>query len=162
MRALKVLLFASAILSIAASAVSNGQVSAPDTQVRFAETASNTALNFRQGNLASLVDAKSDFTATGWAEFMRHLVGSLDDGGAPTFDSTFTPSGVAVNAKQDKGKLSLTIPGVLKHESRNSHGGASSTSYRAEIDVRVSASPFKIEMLVQRTCGGATTKLSCR
>ena len=162
MHVLKVLLFASAFLSIAESAVTNTQVSGPDAQVRFAETASVTALNFRQGSLASLVDARSDFTAGGWAEFMKHLAGSLDEGGAPTFSSTFTPSGVAVDVKQEQGKLSLTIPGVLKHESRNSRGGASSTSYRAEINVRVSASPLKVELIVQRTCGGATTKLSCR
>ncbi len=162
MRALVALLFASVCFTIVARAAANTPVNAADPEIRFAEKAVVDALNFRQGELASLVDSKPFFTESGWADFMKRLTGFVDPQGAPTFTSTFTPSGLPLATKQDKARLIITVPGVLKHESRNPQGSASTTSYRAEIDVRVSPSPFKIEMLIQRTCGGATTKASCR
>ncbi len=162
MRAPVALLFASVFLASSACASSDAQVSAADPRIRFAEKAAVDALNFRQSELASLVDTKPIFTAPGWADFMKRLTGFVDPQGAATFTSTFTPSGAAIAAKQDKASLTITVPGVLKHESRTPQGAVSTTSYRAEIDLRVSPSPFKVEMLVQRTCGGAATKPSCR
>lgn len=162
MRALVALLFSSVFLTVSAHAAENTEFNATDTQTRFAEKAVVDALNFRQGELASLEDSKPLFTASGWADFMGRLTGFVDSQGAATFTSTFTPSGPAIVTKHDKENLTVTVPGVLKHESRNSQGGASTTAYRAEIDIRVSPVPFKIELLVQRTCGGATTKPSCR
>ena len=162
MRTPVALFFAWVFLAGSACASSDAQFNAADPQLRFAQKAAVDALNFRQGEPASLMDTKPMFTGPGWADFMKRLTGFVDLQGAPTFTSTFTPSGPAIAAKQDKASLTITVPGVLKHESQSPQGGASTTSYRAEIDVRVSPSPFKVEMLVQRTCGGATTKLSCR
>ena len=162
MRAVVALLVGSVFLTVSAHARANTHLNAADRQIRFAEKAVVDALDFRQGEVASLVDTKSFFTASGWADFMKLLTGFVDHQGAPTFTSTFTPSGPAIATKQDKESLTVTVPGVLRHESRNPQGIPSTTSYRAEIDIRVSPSPFKIELLIQRTCGGATTKPSCR
>jgi hypothetical protein len=162
MRALVAPFLASLLLAGTAYASDNARFSAADPQVRFAEKAVVDALNFRQCEPSSLVDTKPMFSEAGWADFMKRLTGFLDPQGAPTFSSTFTPSGPAILAKKEKANLTTTVPGVLKHESRNLQGGASTTFYRAEIDIQVSSSPYKVEMLLQRTCGGAATKLSCR
>lgn len=150
------------LLVAAVGDAAHAQVISPEAQTRFAETAVVRALGFQQGNLRSLVDATPDFTEAAWAEFMKRLSGWLDGSGVPTFSSAFVPSGAPINVREDKGVLSLTFPGVLRHESRNAAGGTSTTSYRAEIDVRVSANASKVEFLAQRTCGGATTIASCR
>jgi hypothetical protein len=162
MRTLVVLRLALVCVTVCVHAGANPQVNAVDPQVRFAEKAVVDALSFRQGDSASLVDIKPSFTDSGWADFLKRLTGFVDPQGAPTFTSAFTPSGPPIATKQDRASLTITVPGVLRHESTNTQGSASTTSYRAEIDVRVSPTPFKIEALVQRTCGGATTKTSCR
>lgn len=131
-------------------------------KAQLAETAALTILNFEQGDLNSLIDAKAFFTPSGWADFKQGLAGSLDQSGVPTFSSSFSPSGAALDVTQDRDSISLTFPGVLKHESRNQHGGVSSSAYRAEIDIRTSASPLKLEMVEQRICGGAAIMTSCR
>lgn len=146
------------VLAVAASAQSD----VTEAQTRFALRAAVEALDFRQGDLASLVDAKLLFTESGWAAFSRKLNGFVDHHGAATFTSTFTPSGPATSSKRVNDSLTVTIPGVLRHESRHPQGGMSTTSYRAEIDVRISTSPFKVELLLQRTCGGASTVQSCQ
>ena len=92
-----------------------GFASAQDAQLLYAETASVRALNFTQGNRASLQDARNDLSSAGW-----------------------------------------------KQESRTQAGGASSTTYRAEVEVQLGGQPVKIEQLVQKTCGGANTVASCR
>jgi len=130
--------------------------------VRYAEGASLRALNFVQGNIMSLVDAQDDFTPQGWSEFMKKLTGWLDDKGAPKFSSNFSPSGKALDIHQEEGAVRLTIPGILKQESRNEFGGVSRTTYRVEVDIQLSEKPVKIERLEQRTCAGAKTKASCR
>lgn len=162
MRVLVALLFSSVFLTVSANANANTQPNEANAQTKFAENAAVDVLNFRQGDVASLVAIKPFFTEPGWTDFMKRLTGFVDPQGATTFTSTFTPSGPAIATKQDKESLTVTVPGVLKHVSKNPYGGVSTTSYRAEIDVRVSPSPFKIELLFQRTCGGATTKSSCR
>jgi hypothetical protein len=130
--------------------------------VRYAEGASLRALNFVQGNIPSLVDAQDDFTPQGWIEFMKKLNGWLDDKGAPKFSSNFSPSGKVLDIHQEEGAVRLTIPGILKQESRNEFGGVSSTTYRVEIDIQLGGKPVKIERLEQRTCAGAKTVVSCR
>ena len=130
--------------------------------VQYAELATERALNFIQGDLVSLLDAKDDFTSKGWADFMRVLDGWLDDKGASSFSSNFSPSGNAIDIRLENEVLYLVIPGVLKQESRSQNGGVSTTAYRTEINVKLIGKPLKIEQMKQITCGGAKTKLSCR
>jgi hypothetical protein len=145
-----------------AQEVSKGLTGDQAAAVRYAEIASVRALDFSQGNLASLIDVKDDFTAKGWGDFIKKLDGWLDDKGAPKFSSNFSPSGKALDIHREGGTLNLTIPGVLKHESRNQYGGLSTTAYRVEIDIQLTGKPLKIERLIQHTCGGAKTVTSCR
>lgn len=131
-------------------------------QLQLAESAAGAILNFQQGDVASLIDARAYFTPSGWSDFMKGLTGSLDQDGGPNFSSTFVPSGASLDVKKHQDSISLTIPGVLKHESRNQHGSVSRTEYRAEIDIRTSANPHKLESIKQRTCGGAAIMSACR
>ncbi|MDI4632876.1 hypothetical protein J7U46_07430 [Pelomonas sp. V22] len=154
-------LLALAWVPIGAAAGSNG--ADDDKASRFAERSVQLALNFRQGDLQSLRDAEPLFTPEGWADFMRRLNGWLDAGGAPVFSSSFTASGPPIlTTNSVSGGISFTVPGVLRHESRQPQGGKSATSYRAEIDVQLTAEPFKVAQLSQRTCGGAVTVARCR
>lgn len=130
--------------------------------VQYAELATGRALNFIQGDLVSLLDAKDDFTSQGWGEFMKVLDGWLDDKGASKFSSNFIPSGKVIDIRLENEVLYLVIPGVLKHESRYPHGGVSTTAYRVEVKVKLVGKPLKIEQMKQITCGGANTTLSCR
>ncbi len=120
------------------------------------------ALDFNQDDRESLTDAQADFTPDDWSEFIKHIGGWLDDKGAPTFSSNFTPSGSALDISQANGVIRFTIPGILKQQSRNVSGGVSTTTYRAEIDAQAVGDPVKIEYLKPRTCGGASTVPSCR
>lgn len=129
---------------------------------QYAELATERALNFIQGDLVSLLEAKDDFTSQGWGEFMKALDGWLDDKGASKFSSNFSPSGKVIDIRLENEVLYLVIPGVLKQESRNPNGGVSTTAYRAEINVKLIGKPLKIEQMKQITCGGAKTTLSCR
>ncbi|MGN2248120.1 hypothetical protein ACFWZ3_15675 [Frateuria sp. GZRR35] len=130
--------------------------------VQQATTVSLRALQFTQGDLASLLDAKSQFTPGGWAEFMKKLDGWQDETGAATFSSRFVPSGPALDVRRHDGVVDLTIPGVLEQENRNPYGGVSTTKYRAEIDLRLAEALGKITHLKQRTCGSAGSHPSCR
>jgi hypothetical protein len=46
--------------------------------VKFAQSAAVRALDFEQGNLQSLLDARDDFTLDGWTAFMKHMRGYVD------------------------------------------------------------------------------------
>lgn len=127
--------------------------------VAYAEVVIRKALDFAQGDLASLRDAQVEFSPQAWAEFMKYMDGFLDAGGAPTFASRFVPSGPALDVRTVDGIVQLTIPGVLTQESRSP---MSVTAYRAEIDVQVSGSLLRIVRVTQRTCGGAKTHATCR
>ena len=129
---------------------------------RYAEGICVQALDFKQGDIGSLMDAQDTFAPDGWREFMKALDGALDDRGAPTFSSSFSPSGKALDIHRDNGRLTLTIPGILKQEVRNKRGGVSTTTYRAEIEIQLGGAPVKIERLKQSVCGGAKTVTSCR
>ncbi|HET6432680.1 hypothetical protein [Dyella sp.] len=146
-------------------AVSGACAAAPvpdqPARVREATAICLDALDFAQGDVASLLDAKSRFTAQGWAEFMKKLQGWQDDKGAPTFSSRFVPSGAALDVRRHDGVLDLTLPGVLEQTSRNPYGGVSVTKYRAEIDVQFAESTRTVTHLKQRTCGGAGSHPSC-
>jgi len=68
------------------------------------------ALNFDRGDLEHLRGARDDFTPEGWREFMKHLDGWLDDKRAPTFSSSFVPSGDPRIVSQSDGVLHVAIP----------------------------------------------------
>jgi hypothetical protein len=110
--------------------------------VNSAQTAVVRALDYEQGNRASLMDAKNDFTAGGWKEFMQRMDGWLDDKGAPLGSETFILTGDAVVKSRQDGVLHLSIPGELKQR----HNG-SGTTYRVVVDVRIVGNPMRIEHL---------------
>jgi hypothetical protein len=109
------------------------------------------ALNFDRGDLERLRGARDDFTPEGWREFMKRLDGWLDDKGAPTFSSSFVPSGEPRIVSQSDGVLHITILGTLKHSQNTS-----TSTYRVVVEVRAAGKPMKIEHLKQSMCGGST------
>jgi hypothetical protein len=120
--------------------------------VDFAQKAAVRALDFRQGDIESLSHGRADFTPEGWTDFLKHMEGFLDQQGAPTFSSIFTPSGNVVVIGQENGTVHIRIPGKLKQTHNQS-----STTYRAAIEVHAGGKPIKIQQLEQTTCGGAST-----
>jgi hypothetical protein len=116
--------------------------------VAFAQAAAIRALNFEEGDIAGLRRAQPDFTAEGWKSFMKHMEGFLTPMGVPIFSSSFVPSGSAVVTGRENGIVHLRIPGTLKQTQKGS-----STTYRANIEVRAGGDPTKIEQLDQTTCG---------
>jgi hypothetical protein len=107
------------------------------------------ALDYKQGDRASLMDAKPDFTTDGWKEFMKRMDGWLDAKGAPLGSQRFTPLGAAVVKSREDGVIHLSIPGTLEQRQN-----ASRTTYRVTVDVQLVGSPMKIEHLEPLT-GGA-------
>lgn len=130
--------------------------------VQEATAVSLRALQFNQGDLASLLDAKSEFTEEAWAGFLKKLEGWRDEKGAAAFTSRFVPSGPALAVRRHDGVVDMTLPGILEQESRNAYGGVSTMKYRAEIDLQLAEGSRKITRLKQRTCGGAGSHPSCR
>jgi hypothetical protein len=120
--------------------------------VAFAQAATIRALNFCQGDAASLTQSRADFTPQGWKDFMKHMEGFLDQKGAPTFGSNFVPSKDAVVVGEEKGIVHLKILGTLKQTQNQS-----ATTYRAAIQVHAGGKPLKIAHLEQTTCGGTST-----
>ena len=138
-----VVLFAALLVSGPKSA-QGAPLSAQDQAaiVKFAQEAAVQALDYTQGDRQSLMDAQPNFTAEGWSEFMKRMSGWLDDTGAPTGSSSFTPTGDAVVEGQANGVIHLTILGTLK-QSQNS----SSTTYPVVVEVWVGGNPEKIRHL---------------
>ena len=120
--------------------------------VAFAQKASVRAVNLHEGDAESLARARADFTPEGWKDFMKHMEGYLDPRGAPTFNSSFVPSGNARVLDEKDGIVHVRIPGTLKQSNK-----VSSTTYRAALDVRAGGNPIKIERLEQVACAGAST-----
>jgi len=111
--------------------------------VKFAQSAAVRALDFEQGNLQSLLDARDDFTLDGWNDFMKHMRGYVDAKGVPQFSQSFVPFGDAKVIDEESGIVHLTILGRLKQ----THDSSSTTYDHVEIDVRVGGTPIKIQHL---------------
>ncbi len=107
--------------------------------IDFVQSAVVRALDYRQGDRQSLMDAQDAFTADGWREFMKRMDRWLDPKGAPLGSSSFMQNGDAVIKDQANGSMHLVVPGVLR-QSQNQ----SVTTYRLVIDVRVDANAVKI------------------
>jgi len=159
MRSFVALLLAASVLSQACTAEPAREEADP---VRQATAICLRALQFAQGDTATLVDAKPEFTTQAWAEFMEKLKGWQDMKGAPTFTSRFVPSGPALDVWRHDGMVELTLPGILEQETRNPYGGVSTMKYRAEIDLQFAESTRRVTRLKQRTCGGAGSHATCR
>jgi len=111
--------------------------------VKFAQSVAVRALDFEQGNLQSLLDARDDFTLDGWTAFMKHMSGYVDAKGVPQFSQSFVPSGDPVVIDEKDGIVHLTIRGKLKQ----SHDSSSTTYEHVEIDIRVGVTPMRIQHL---------------
>jgi hypothetical protein len=135
------------VLCIASSLVAQTSPSAKEqaAQVESVRTMALHAVNFKEGNLASLNASQANFTPDGWREFLNHMSGFLDDDGAPTFTSSFTPAGKAIVLKKENDTIHIRIPGALAQ----THG-QSTTNYRhAALDVTAGGDPLKIQHLQQ-------------
>jgi len=136
----------SAVYPVAAQTASSS-ASAKDQAVLIesVRTMALKAMTFQESNLASLNASQSNFTPDGWKEFLNHMNGFLDDDGAPTYTSTFTPSGKSIVLKKENDTIKIRIPGALAQ----THG-ASTTNYRhAALDVTAGGNPVKIQHLEQ-------------
>src|SRR5215467_2941506 len=88
-KAIEVLRSFLTVLSLAVVVLAQSRPSDRTTIVSAAQKEAVEALNFRQGDRASLQHARSYFTAEGWKSFIEHMQGFLDKNGAPTFTSMF-------------------------------------------------------------------------
>ncbi|HEY6128800.1 MAG TPA: hypothetical protein VIW23_11510 [Candidatus Acidoferrum sp.] len=123
-----------------------------DTIVAFAHKAAVRAVNFHDGDAESLAHSRADFSPEGWKDFMKHMEGFIDSKGAPTFTSYFIPSANARVLGEKDGIVHFRIPGILKQTSK-----ASSTTYKAALEVHAGGSPIKITRLQQIMCASAST-----
>jgi hypothetical protein len=141
-----------ALLAAVPSLAQGASPSATDEDGLVASTqkAVERALDYRQGDRASLMDAKADFMAGGWSEFMKRMDGWLDDKGAPLGSETFTPSGNAVVKSRGNDVIRLTIPGTLEQRQNQSR-----TTYQITVDVQLGGNRIRIEHLETITGGGA-------
>jgi hypothetical protein len=134
------------------------QTSDQATVIASAKKGAMAAVNFRQGDGASLKRARNDFTSDGWKSFIGHMQGFLDQNGVPQFSSTFVASKEPVLLGENNGVVHFRIPGTLTQAQ-----GASKTVYRAALEVYAERSPTehggsstKILRLEQITCVGAS------
>ena len=147
----------SVLLALLVAAPVRAQTSPPVDGVAAVQTAVLRALNFEQGNLERLRGARPEFTPGGWTAFMKHLDGFLDARGAPTYTSSFTPSGNARVVSQADGALDLVIPGTLKQTQNTS-----STTYQVVVEVKAHGKPLKIDGLKQTICGKPPVSTPCQ
>jgi hypothetical protein len=137
------LLIFCAVGSLAAQTSSSAKEQA--ALVESVRTMALKAMTFQESNLASLNASQANFTPDGWQEFLRHMSGFLDDDGAPTYTSTFTPTGKSIVVKKENDTIKIRIPGALAQ----THG-VSTTNYRhAALDVTAGGNPPKIQHLEQ-------------
>ena len=120
--------------------------------VTFAESAAVRAVNFSQGDAAGFARSRSDFTESGWKDFMKAMQGFLDEKGAPTFNSTFAASGTAKVLDEKDGIVRVRIPGTLTQSNK-----VGQTTYRAALEVVAGGNPSKLQKVEQITCAGAST-----
>ena len=127
--------------------------------VDFGQKAAIAALNFRQGDAAGFNRARDNFTPDGWKDFMKHMVGFLDQKGAPTFTSSFVAKRDATVLPQSESILRIRVPGTLTQS--NEIGKTTYRQAAIEVDLlRDPASdekPAKIQLLKSITCFGAST-----
>jgi hypothetical protein len=129
-----------------------------DAIVASGQEAAIRAVTFRQGDAKGFKRGHPDFTPDGWTEFLKHMRGWLDEKGAPTFSSSFTPSRNAVVIGNENGVVHFRIPGTLIQR-RN----GSSTTYRAALEVYAfrdmihGGQAIKIKHLEEITCAGASS-----
>jgi hypothetical protein len=124
--------------------------------VRRSEDAAVAALKFRMGDLQSFTRAQRDFTPDGWKDYVKHMDGYLDAKGAPTFTSSFTPSGPPTVLDEKNGVVHFRFPGSLVQQDKIGR-----TTYRAAIEVYAlrdrtmnDGESVKIQRLEQITCVG--------
>jgi len=132
-------------------------VSAQSEGVTSVRNAVVRVLNFDQGNLERLQKSRPEFTSDGWTAFMKHLDGFVDAKGAPTYTSSFTPSGDPRIVSQSDGVLDLVIPGTLKQTQNTS-----STTYPIVVEVKARGKPLKIDNLKQTICGKPPVATPCQ
>jgi len=148
-----------AVVLLASAVLSSMQAAPPATadQMALMSTAQGlavAAVTFREGDAAGFNRARSNFTADGWNDFLKHTQGFLDQRGAPTFTSTFVALHDARFLSEKDGVVVLRIPGTLTQS--NNLGR---TEYRAALEVhaiRDSSGAVKIQQLQQVTCVGAS------
>jgi hypothetical protein len=128
-----------------------------DAAVDFAQKAVVRALDYKQGDRDSLMDAKEDFTTGGWNEFMKRLDGWLGENGVPLGGESFTPTGNTTVKSRANGVTFLSIPGTLQ-QTQNKSG----TTYRVVVKVQLGGNPARIEHLEPITCGGTSTAKACK
>jgi hypothetical protein len=145
------------LLALLVAAPAPAQTQPRPDSIASVQNAVVRALNFDQGNLQRLRGAQPDFTPDGWTAFMKHLDGFLDAGGAPTYTSSFTPSGEARVVSQSDGALDLVIPGKLKQTQNTS-----STTYPIVVEVKARGKPLKIDYLKQTICGKQPVATPCQ
>lgn len=117
----------------------------------FARSEAIRALTFRQGDGAGFVRSRATFTDEAWAQFVQNMQGYLDHDGAPTFSSTFVPSGDARVVDEQNGIAHMRVPGTLTQTHNQSR-----TTYRAAVDVWVAGRPLRVQRMTQTTCVGAS------
>jgi len=110
------------------------------------------AVNFRQGDIDGFTRARANFTPDGWADYLKQMQGFLDANGAPTFTSSFVPSGNGTILATGNKIIQLRVPGTLV-QSNN----VAKTTYRAALEVQAEGNPVRIERLKQITCVGASS-----
>lgn len=116
------------------------------------------AVTFSLGDATAFSRAQGSFTADGWKEFMKHMQGFLDQGGAPTFTSSFVRAHDATVVGDHDGVLHIRIPGTLTQTNK-----VGRTAYRAALDVyairsaSASGPAAVIQRLEQITCVGPST-----
>jgi hypothetical protein len=115
--------------------------------VAMAQQVTIQALNFQEGDVQAFTRLRTQFTAEGWAAFMKHMEGWSDAKEAPKFTSSFTPTGNAIVAGRENGNLRIRIPGLLKQTHNKS-----STTYRSYVEVLAGGEPIKIRHLEQVAC----------
>jgi len=110
------------------------------------------AVNFRQGDIDGFTRARANFTQDGWADYLKLMQGFLDAHGAPTFTSSFVPSGKSTILAATNEMIYFRVPGTLV-QSNN----VAKTTYRAALEVQAGGNPVRIEHLKQITCIGASS-----
>lgn len=149
---MRIILLISLLLFVSGYAWSK-TVSDQDSIIEYGTEVISKALNFIQGNRASLVDAQNFFSSKGWEVFMKKLNGWLDEKGAPKYTSSFKQGKRSPEILAVEGGFILTIYGDLKQQSHNEFGGVSMTTYSVAVSATISKKLLKIELLEQRTCG---------